>query len=195
MHNFSKRRQDPDTLGQRSKGSVGLGSGLRGDCAEGSIFLYTKNIKIPIRGEEETEVPPSHVVVCNPSEGLSLRDGRHLLGGTRPGHETKGTVVTVTLLPLTWKYLRINRILVEDPKNKDSKLAELCSEHGQVGSRDLIRVQAGDIPQELRALRLVFSVRMREAQHPGCGLGPWQHSPVLDIRHDWIPSCRARRVI
>lgn len=107
MHNSSKRRQDPDTLGQRSRGSVGLGSGLRGDCAEGSIFLFTKNIKIPIRGEE-TEVPPSQVVVCNPAEGLRLRDRRHLLGGTRPGHETKGTVVTVTLLPLTWKYLHMN---------------------------------------------------------------------------------------
>lgn len=194
MHNSSKRRQDPDTLGQRSRGSVGLGSGLRGDCAEGSIFLFTKNIKIPIRGEEETEVPPSQVVVCNPTEGLSLRDGRHLLGGTRPGLETKGTVVTGTL-PLTWKYLRINTILVEEPESKGSKLAELCSEHGQVGSRDLIRVQAGDIPQELRALCLVFSVRMREAQHPGCGLGPWGPRPVLDIRHDWIPSCRARRMI
>ena len=43
------------------------------------------------------------------------------------------------------KPLCTNRALAEDPQGKGSNLAELCSEHGQVGSRDLMGVQVGDV--------------------------------------------------
>ena len=43
------------------------------------------------------------------------------------------------------KPLCTNRALAEDPQGKGSNLAELCSEHGQVGSRDLLGVQVGDV--------------------------------------------------
>lgn len=70
MHNSFRRTQDPDTLGQGSRKSVGLGSGLRDDCAEtsesqgrqGSAFSFTKNVRVPIRREGETEAPASQAV-------------------------------------------------------------------------------------------------------------------------------------
>lgn len=130
-----------------------MGGGLRGECAEtsesrrrqGPMFLCTKNIKNVTR-EEETEAPPSHVAICILTEGLGLRDRGHLPGGTRHGHEAKGTVVSVVgvrapPLLLTWKHLCINRALAEGLWSGGSKLAELCREHRQVGSRDLVRVR------------------------------------------------------
>lgn len=112
-----------------------MASGLRGDCAKTEswrrqvfVFLLVKDIIILIRKEEKTEVPLSQLAICTLIEGLGLGDSRHLPGRTRPGHEIKGTVVSMVGGERT-----SSSFYLETPMHKQGTCWESLEQGQQVG--------------------------------------------------------------
>lgn len=151
----------------KSRRSVGMGSGLTGTGlrpqrpgeSRAQHYYLERTLGFPSRRRKdwsitkllslERALASGMVDSCLVEQGL----------GTRPKAQ----------LSLWWELRTPQEVPVHKQgscwgfENKCSTLAELCLQHGQVDSRALIRVQAGDIPQELKALCLLFFARMREA--------------------------------
>lgn len=62
-------------------------------------------------------MPPSQVATCVLAEGLGPKDSTHSPCRTELGRSPKAQLSLwwAPPLPLTWKHLHINKVLVEDP--------------------------------------------------------------------------------